>query len=309
MISIQQMQYILSVNDNRHYQRASEACFVTQPTLSMQIKKAEDELGYLIFDRSTNPLTLTVFGEKLIVIIRDILVEIEKIPKLIKTMNGTYTEHLRVGIIPTISAYLVSDMFDKWKISLPNIQLTIEEMKSDELLIALERKELDLAIMAGPHNQTNLRTIPLFKEEIKAYLPTVLSETILTNELTELHPWLLSKGNCLRTQMIHFCGLGNDFNGGWNYEGGNLELLLRMVDVKGGYTLVPNEYLRVLKLDESKCKRIYSTESKEIPAREIISLFPNRTIKWDSIEKVIRGIQLNYGKDDSDKNLQVLNWQ
>ena len=84
MISIQQMQYILSVNDNRHYQRASEACFVTQPTLSMQIKKAEDELGYLIFDRSTNPLTLTVFGEKLIVIIRDILVEIEKIPKLIK---------------------------------------------------------------------------------------------------------------------------------------------------------------------------------------------------------------------------------
>ena len=107
------MQYILSVNDNRHYQRASEACFVTQPTLSMQIKKAEDELGYLIFDRSTNPLTLTVFGEKLIVIIRDILVEIEKIPKLIKTMNGTYTEHLRVGIIPTISAYLVSDMFDK----------------------------------------------------------------------------------------------------------------------------------------------------------------------------------------------------
>ena len=104
-------------------------------------------------------------------------------------------------------------------------------------------------------------------------------------------------------------GLGNDFNGGWNYEGGNLELLLRMVDVKGGYTLVPNEYLRVLKLDESKCKRIYSTESKEIPAREIISLFPNRTIKWDSIEKVIRGIQLNYGKDDSDKNLQVLNWQ
>ena len=113
MISIQQMQYILSVNDNRHYQRASEACFVTQPTLSMQIKKAEDELGYLIFDRSTNPLTLTVFGEKLIVIIRDILVEIEKIPKLIKTMNEYYqSQYLFVHHLDLCNTHLTVDLYD-----------------------------------------------------------------------------------------------------------------------------------------------------------------------------------------------------
>jgi LysR family hydrogen peroxide-inducible transcriptional activator len=309
MISIQQMHYILSVHDNRHFQRASEACFVTQPTLSMQIKKAEDDLGYQIFDRSTNPLGLTKFGEELIKIIRDVLIELEKIPKLTKSMNGTYIEHLRIGIIPTISAFIVSDMFDKWKISLPSIQLTILEMKSDELLIALDKKEIDIAIMAGPHSQTNLRTIPLFKEEIKAYLPTQANETIFSNELEELHPWLLSKGNCLRTQMIHFCGLGKESHGDWNYEGGNLELLLRMVDAKGGYSLVPEEYQRVLKLDSTKCKRIYSSETNEIPAREIIALFPNRTRKWESIESVIRGIQLNYGKDDSEKKFQILNWK
>ena len=90
MISFQQMHYILSVNDYRHFQRASEACFVTQPTLSMQIKKAEDELGFQIFDRSTNPLTLTAFGEKLVVIIREIINETEKISKLTKSMSGTF---------------------------------------------------------------------------------------------------------------------------------------------------------------------------------------------------------------------------
>ena len=309
MTSLQQMHYILSVNDYRHFQRASEACFVTQPTLSMQIKKAEDDLGYQIFDRSTNPLTLTAFGEKLVVIIREIINETEKISKLTKSMSGTFIEKVRLGVIPTIAAFLISDMFDKWKSILPNIQLTIEEMKSEELVVALEKKEIDIAIMAGPFNQPNLRTIPLFKEEIKAYIPSIHSETIYSNDLIDLHPWLLSKGNCLRTQMIHFCGLTNDKDDSWNYEGGNLEMLLRMVDVKGGYSLVPEEYQRVLNLDNSKCKRIISSENNEIPAREIISIFPNKTSKWESIEKIVRSIQLNYGKDDGDKKYQVLNWK
>lgn len=309
MISFQQMHYILSVNDYRHFQRASEACFVTQPTLSMQIKKAEDELGFQIFDRSTNPLTLTAFGEKLVVIIREIINETEKISKLTKSMSGTFVEKVRLGVIPTIAAFLISDMFDKWKSILPNIQLTIEEMKSEELVVALEKKEIDIAIMAGPFNQPNLRTIPLFKEEIKAYIPSIHSETIYSNDLTDLHPWLLSKGNCLRTQMIHFCGLTNEKADSWNYEGGNLEMLLRMVDVKGGYSLVPEEYQRVLNLDNSKCKRIISSENNEIPAREIISIFPNKTSKWESIEKIVRSIQLNYGKDNNESKFQILNWR
>lgn len=309
MLSIQQMNYILAVNDHRHFQRASEVCFVTQPTLSMQIKKAEDDLGYVIFDRSTNPLSLTEFGNELIIIIREIVNELEKIPKLTKSMNGKYIEHIRLGIIPTISAFLVSDMFDKWKEVLPNIQLTIAELKSEELLIALEKKEIDLAILAGPVHQSNLRTIPLFQEEIKAYIPSKKGNEISTNELLDLHPWLLSKGNCLRTQMIHFCGLNNEISDNWNYEGGNLEMLLRMVDVKGGYSLVPEEYQRVLKLDDTKCKRIYSSDNQEIPAREVIALLPNKTSKWESIERIIRSVQLNYGKEKNRKNLQILNWR
>ena len=109
--------------------------------------------------------------------------------------------------------------------------------------------------------------------------------------------------------MIHFCGLTSDTNDSWNYEGGNLEMLLRMVDVNGGYSLIPEEYQRVLKLDNSKCKRIISSDTQEIPAREIIAILPNKTSKWDSIEKIIRSIQLNYGKEDGNKKYQVLNWK
>lgn len=309
MISIQQMQYILAVSDHRHFQRASEVCFVTQPTLSMQIKKAEEEFGFAIFDRSTNPLSLTTFGIELIPILREIINELEKIPKLTKTMSGTYIEKIRIGIIPTISAYLISDMFDKWMEVLPQIQLSIQELKSEELLIAIAKKEIDLAILAGPIHQNNLRTIPLFREEIKVYLPSIENQSIFSTQLENLHPWLLSKGNCLRTQMINFCGLKDDNSDNWNYEGGNLEMLLRMVDSKGGYSLIPEEYQRVLNLDDTKCKRLFSSDTNEVPAREIIAVSPNKTSKWESIEKIIRSIQLNYGKNGENKNMQILNWR
>ena len=140
MITIQQMNYILALNDLRHFQRASEQCFVTQPTLSMQIKKAEDDLGFQIFDRSTNPLSLTNFGIEFIPIIRDITNDVSKIEHLTKSMKGLYTEKIRIGIIPTISAYLVSDMFKNWKEELINSQVVIKELKTEDLLIAIEKK-------------------------------------------------------------------------------------------------------------------------------------------------------------------------
>ncbi|MCE2713576.1 MAG: LysR family transcriptional regulator [Cryomorphaceae bacterium] len=111
MLSIQQMQYILSLSEHKQFQKASESCFVTQPTLSMQVKKAEDFLGYPIFDRSRSPLELTIFGEELIPVIREILSENDKIGSIAKKMKGEFKEQIRIGIIPTIAAYMVLDLF------------------------------------------------------------------------------------------------------------------------------------------------------------------------------------------------------
>lgn len=308
MITLQQINYILTLAETRHFQRASELCFVTQPTLSMQLKKAEEDLGFKIFDRDTKELTLTNFGEKLLPILKDINYETLKIQKLIDSMKGDYKEVIRIGLIPTVSTYLIPDLFSEWKQLFSGIQLIIKELKSEDLVLALENKQIDLGIMAGPFNESSIRTIPLFTEEIKAYINTEKEDFVFTTTLSELHPWLLNQGNCLRTQMVHFCDLKKDEEDEWDYEGGSLDVLLEMVNQNGGYTLIPKEYEKRIRMNKHFVKRIYSPDKKEVPARQIIAMTPVRNSKWDLVEKIVRSIQLFYGNQE-DENYQILSWR
>ena len=307
MLSLQQMHYIQVLSEELQFQKASEKCFVTQPTLSMQIKKAEDTLGHLIFDRSKNPMQLTVFGREIIPVIREILSENDKLKLICERLKGNVKEDIRLGIIPTVSAYMVHKMFDFWKRTSDNIILNIEEYKSEELIQNIEKNEIDIAIMAGPFHDLKLRTIPLFQEEIFVYCPTIASENIHLSQLENLHPWLLNKGNCLRTQMIQFCQI-NEKNGvdEWNYQGGNIELLIEMVNRNGGYTLVPENY-NLSENTRSHLKRIDGIDGA--PAREIIGIFNNRSIKKEQIEKILRSIQLQYSKPFSPEKMNILNWK
>ena len=304
MISIQQMQYILVLSEEQQFQRASEKCFVTQPTLSMQLKKAENSLGSLIFDRSTSPLELTPYGESLLPIIRDTLAEYGRIAELSNRMKGIHKERLRIGIIPTVAAYMVPDLFNDWKESLAHVQLSIEEMKTEEVLLALDQKRIDMGIIAGPHLDAKLRSTVLFQEEILAFLPSVQSAEVTTADLHQFHPWLLTSGNCLRTQMIHFCSLNTEHDD-WNYEGGNMDLLKQMVQTNGGYTLIPE---RAISNMTPEYKRIRS-EMGEIPARQLIALSSNRTTKWESIERIIRKIQLHYTNTNAQAEMKLLSWK
>ena len=304
MISIQQMQYVLVLSEEQQFQRASEKCFVTQPTLSMQLKKAENTLGAAIFDRSTSPLELTPFGELLLPIVRDILSEYGRISELTDKQNGVYRERVRIGIIPTVADYMVPDLFNKWKSVLTDVQLSIEEMKTEDVLIALDQKKIDIGILAGPVNDPKLRTSVLFQEEILAFVPESKAKEVTTEDLGNHHPWLLTSGNCLRTQMIHFCSLNTERDD-WNYEGGNLELLKQMVVMNGGYTLIPE---RSISKKTNDYKRIRSSIG-EIPARQIIALSPNRSTKWGSIEQIVRSVQLNYCDKKNGEELKLLSWE
>lgn len=306
MISIQQMNYIVVLSEELLFQRASERCFVTQPTLSMQIKKAEETLGYPIFDRDSNPLQLTPSGEKLIPILREILAETDKIKMLSDQLKGQVKEEIRIGIIPTIAAYMLPDLFSTWIADFGNVKLKIRELKTTDVLEALERKELDMAIIAGPHLDSRLRTVPLYLEEIQVYCPEVPQEAIHFEQIQQKHPWLLNKGNCLRTQMLHFCQLKDDNNlQDWDYEGGNLPLLIEMVDKNGGYTLLPSNYK--LKVGQNVgIKKIADLQAA--PAREVIAIIPNRSMKMPHLEAMIRQIQHFYGQKKTNKNLLVLDW-
>jgi len=305
MLSIQQMHYIVVLSEELQFQKASERCYVTQPTLSMQIKKAEEQLEHLIFDRSSYPLKLTNFGINLLPILREILNENEKIKLLKERVNGSFVEEIKIGVIPTIAHYLVPDMFGIWQESLTNVKLSIEEMKTTELIEAMEHKEIDIAILAGPHYDPRLRTIPLFNEEILIYCPTINGNEISLEELQNLHPWLLSKGNCLRTQMIHFCKLNDGVSDEWNYQGGNIDLLTKMVDKNGGYTLVPEN----VQLEGKAEKLKHLVSSLGVPAREIIGLYPERSIKKENVERILREIQLKYGLNKKLEHYNLLSWK
>ncbi len=308
MLSSQQIQYILTLTELQNFSRAAEACFVTQPTLSMQIRKAEEMIGFPIFDRNRSPLELTLPGKKLIPLLREISADFQQLDRLKKQVEGNFLEEIRIGIIPTVSAYLIPALYSLWRTEFPAVKLIIEEKKSEEIMESMLNKKIDLGIMAGPVDELTLRTIPLFTEEIKAFVPDLKGNHVEADALKAMQPWLLSKGNCLRTQMVNFCELQEDKDlSHWNYEGGNLEMLIRMVRLNGGYTLIPAYYKEILQEEAGNFKTIRS-ERKQVPARTIVGLVQHKNAKWDSIENLIRSVQLNF-KGERDRDLIVLDWK
>jgi LysR family hydrogen peroxide-inducible transcriptional activator len=307
MVSIQQIQYLVILEEERHFVRASERCFITQPTLSMQVKKAEESLGRPVFDRSRNPMTLTSFGKELLPVLKNVLGEYDQIERLIKQENGTFKEEVSIGIIPTIAAYLVPDLYPNWMQQFKEMGLLLQEMKTEDGLLALERKEIDVFIMAGPYSSPGFRTTTLYEEVMKIYLSNESSNEVTTNELSALKPWLLNKGNCLRSQMLSFCDVTEPKKSDhWDYQGGNVDVLMKMVDVNGGYTLVP-EFHHVRDSERTKLKKLMGAGGKQ-PGRQVIAVSPARSLKWKSIEALLRDIQLKYPIANNDE-VVLLDWR
>lgn len=310
MFSVQQIQYLLAIRETGNFSRAAERCFVTQPTLSMQVKKAEETIGFPLIDRNRNPICLTVFGEQLVPHFLEIQSQFQELENIKLKNQGNYVEEIRLGIIPTVAPYLIPRLYKEWQASFPSIQLIIEERKTEILLQEVKDKKLDLGILAGPISEEELRQIPLFMEEILAYCNE--SETTFTSlDLLRVQkPWLLSKGNCLRTQMIQLCDLQSKDSESleWNYEGGNIEMLIRMVDLNGGYTLIPSQYIPLLSKEKECFKHIHIDSNNTLPVRSIIGVGNARNSKWKNMEKLIRSIQHEFNKLEIN-NFQMLNWK
>lgn len=308
MISLQQIQYILQLSETLHFSKAADACFVTQPTLSMQIKKAEEVLGFSIFDRDKHPLKLTTLGQQLIPVIREMNLANNNIIQLSKKAAGTYVEELSIGIIPTISPYLIPMFYRKWKKALKNTRLIIKENKTEELLDLLENKKLDFIIIAGPVTDTRWKSHKLYTEELLAYTQKKDKSILKTNDLIYQKPWLLSQGNCLRSQMMNFCRIDQAAETEWNFEGGNMDLLIKMVDMNGGYTLVPHYYKDLLKNNKGAFHTIKDSRTNISPARSIIGLQSNRNTKSDTIQKIVESIQLELNKEE-EKGYSIVDWK
>lgn len=304
MISENQINYIIALEEYKRFQVAADKCFVTQPTLSMQIKKVEEILGNRIFDRTTTPLSLTNFGKKVMPKLKVIQNEYASLSRLIKETDGNFKENIRVGIIPTIAHYLIPEYYGTWQKRIRNAQLDILELKTKDVLKKLSLREIDLGIIAGPIQEKDFQNSILYNEKIKVFTADVSNSIITIDKLEEMRPWLLAEGNCLRTQMVNFCNI-KEPDDKWVYSGGSLEVLIKMVVKNGGYTLLPEFF----ELPKSYHKHLKEIDNHN-PFRQIIAIYNKNDSKKSVMDELIREIQSSKSNSFSEGKLgELLPWE
>ena len=266
-MTLTQLNYIVSVDTHRHFATAAEKTFVTQPTLSMQIQKLEEELGVIIFDRSKQPVIPTEVGAKIIEQARIILKEAQQIQYIIESnkdeMDGTF----RIGIIPTVASSLIPLFLHTFTQKFPTIQLIFEELLTRDLLNKLQDDQLDAGIIGTPLPGNQFKDLPLYFEPFNVYMSpnhSLLEKSEI--HLDDLNPeemWLLSEGHCLRDQSVDLCKkIKSQRDRAVQFESGNLETLIKVVDQGYGMTILPT--LTVNGLGPEQAKRVRKLSNNEL---------------------------------------------
>lgn len=281
-MKLQHLEYIIAVDNYRHFARAAEACFVTQPTLSMMIQKLEIELGVKIFDRSKQPVIPTEMGELIIAQARVVLREKNKIGQIVNEQQRIVSGSLELGIIPTLAPYLVPLFITQFLRKYPLVRIRIQEVTTELLIDKLKKGQIDVGILVTPFNDAAIRETPLFYEAFmvysshtfeKAYL---LPEDINPNEL-----WLLEEGHCFRSQILNLCELKKQTNSHLQYEAGSIETLKQLVEKHQGVTILPELAIRTLSPGEKK--RLTPFKSP-VPTREVSLVTHRDFIKKNKID-------------------------
>jgi LysR family hydrogen peroxide-inducible transcriptional activator len=287
-ISLTQLEYILAIDNYRHFAKAADACLVTQPTLSMQLKKLEEELHMNIFDRSRQPIIPTDAGKQLIEQARIVLREAKKLEQIAKYYDDTLEGSLSIGIIPTIAPYLLPYFLGDFIKKYTGIKLIIQELKTEEIIFKLHKDEIDAGILATPLHEGNLIEEPLFYEEIKVFAhhghPLAKKKNLDPQDIIRDDIWMLSHGNCFRNQVINICATPIRLNSQLKYESGSIETLKKMVEMEGGFTLLPE--LAVLELPSRKLAQV-SEFKKPKPLREV-SIVHARSVAKKKLLDVLR---------------------
>ncbi len=272
MITLTQLEYIVAIDEYRHFATAAEKCFVTQPTLSMQIKKMEDELGVIIFDRSRQPVVPTDIGVKLIEQARLTLASSERIKEIIKEERQDVEGDLRIGIIPTLAPYLLPLFIGQYTRKYPRIKVEVEEIVSEEIIRRLKHDLLDVGLFVTPYGDDKIVERPVFYEEMLVYAhpdhSLLKQKEVYLKDIESAEIWMLGTGHCFRNQVVNLCGFSEDGQKKlpFRFESSSLETLMRIVEVEGGLTLIPELALQ------------YMSEKKKLQVRSFVSEKPLREI-------------------------------
>jgi LysR family hydrogen peroxide-inducible transcriptional activator len=268
-MNLQQLEYIIAVDRLGSFSKAASYCHVTQATLSAMVKKLEDELGLVLFDRKTKPIITTDCGEDIIQEAKKVLHHSNELLSLSKSVQGHVNGKLKLGIIPTIATSLlpliVKPILEKY----PDLNLSVREITTDLIIKSLKNGDIDMGIIATPIEDKTIEENILYYESLLVYGTTEKNQKYLIPEdISDYKLWLLEQGHCLREQFVNLCALKTNEKQPDNlkFEANSLDTLLGMVDNFGGLTLIPELYARNLSPNRKKKVRYFQAP---YPVREI----------------------------------------
>ena len=290
MATITQLQYILAVHKLKHFGRAAQQCHVSQPSLSAQIQKVEDELDIIIFDRSKKPIMETDLGKQFIAQAKVIVEEHKKLYSL-KSEGDEVSGTFHLGVIPTLAAYVIPLFVENFSKKYPKVELTISEYKTQDIVAMLTDDELDGGLLVTPLYDDKMIERSLFFEPFYAFLsddhPLINRKIIEESELESSNVWLLDEGHCFRDQVIKVCSSEKESKVLPNikFQSGNLETLMNLIRRSRGYTLIP--YLATDTLSDNEKKMRLKKFKPPVPTREI-SLVHSRSFLKESILQALQ---------------------
>jgi LysR family hydrogen peroxide-inducible transcriptional activator len=270
LMTIQQLEYLVALDTHRQFVLAAEKCFVTQPTLSTQVQKLEEELGVLLFDRTKRGAEPTVIGQKIIQHARQVLREVQQLKETVQLERGEIVGDLRLGVIPTLAPYLVPLFLRDLTLRHPQLRVRVEELQTDQITARLKDHQLDVGLLVTPLDDRTLREIPVLEEPFLAYIAEnhalYQKPSISPTDLDVQDMWLLQQGHCFRHQVLNICQPNVPTEQRpYTYESGSIETLKQLVRRNHGYTLVPE--LSVL--DEVEQNPMIKRFEAPEPVREV----------------------------------------
>ena len=287
-MTIIQLEYFLAVANFGSFSIAADHCFVTQPSLSMQIKSLEEELGVMLLDRSKKPVIPTEAGEVVLAQAREALKEYNSIKEVVSQLKGEIAGKIRLGVIPTIAPYLLHKFIPEFVQRYPKVELEVREMKTEHIIDALNRDRIDVALVAGGTCGEGIIEYDLFDDRFYAYVSpsnalfnraNIRIEDIDMRDLV-----LLSVGNCMRDQVLELCQARHSLPSRYYFESGSLDTLMRIVDCTSCITIIPEMSLEYIPKERTRQGK---TLFKGASSRKI-SLAIRRTYVKKSIVDALR---------------------
>jgi len=307
-MTIAQLEYTLAVAKFKSFKNAADKRAISQPALSMQIQKLENEIGIRIFDRTVSPVRITSDGELFLERAQEIVAATHRLSEFSMNRNDDYSGEISLGIIPTLAPFLVPLFADHLLKDHPSLRLDIHEITTERVVNGVRSGTLDAGIISTPIHVYGIRSIPIFYEKFFIYSGEKHLENevhVNLNKIKYENLWLLEEGNCFRDQINNFCDLNRmRQNKQFVYRSNSIDALIRLVDMKGGMTILPE--LSTLTLTEEQEENVKSIAGKA-KAREIAIIVAKNHDKERYIDKIKEYIQMNIPKVMlSSKGLEIV---